>query len=266
MHLFGDEKSGLARLRWVGIVAAVLLLAFHSVPASAQENEDCLMCHEDPDLVGQHGDFEVSVFVDPEAFKASVHADFGCIDCHGDLDGVELPHEDDLEAADCTMCHDDIGEEYESGPHGAWAKDPLSPAAGCINCHGTHDVLASNNPASKVSVSNSNELCGRCHARELRDVGKSPHARQTDNGPAASCVSCHSGHALKPPQGEQEEVAICGTCHDQQAAEHGRSLHGRAAARGDALAPSCVSCHEHHAILPHSNLASPTSVVNIPLL
>ena len=125
MHLFGNEKTGLARLRWVGVVAAVLMLAFSSVTASAQENEDCLMCHEDPDLVGQHGDFEVSVFVDPEAFKASVHADFGCIDCHGDLDGVELPHEDDLEAADCAMCHDDVGEEYESGPHGAWAKDPL---------------------------------------------------------------------------------------------------------------------------------------------
>jgi len=71
---------------------------------------------------------------------------------------------------------------------------------------------------------------------------------------------------MNPPQGETEEVAICGTCHDRQAAEHGRSLHGRAAARGDALAPSCVTCHEHHAILPSSNLDSPTSKLNVPLL
>ena len=241
MHRVGDERGGLARLRRIGMVAAVLSLAVAVAPVSAQENEDCLMCHEDPDLVGQQGEFEVSVFVDPEAFSASVHADFGCIDCHGDLDGAELPHEEDLEPVDCTMCHDDVGEEFESGPHGAWAKDPLSPAAGCISCHGTHDVLAAKDPASTVSDSNSNELCGRCHARERKAVARSPHASLTDSGPAASCVSCHSGHAMTPPQGEQEEVAICGTCHDRQAAEHGRSLHGRAAARGDALAPSCVT-------------------------
>ncbi len=100
----------------------------------------------------------------------------------------------------------------------------------------------------------------------MRDVGKSPHARSADNGPAASCVSCHSGHAMEPPQGEQEEAAVCGTCHEKQATEHQRSLHGRAAASGDPMAPSCVTCHEHHAILPRSDLASPTSNMNVPLL
>jgi len=266
MHVAGEDIAAPARLWQKALVAAALLLAVHVFPASAQENEDCLMCHEDPDLVGQRGDFEVSVFVDPDAFAASVHSDFACIDCHADLDGAELPHDDELEAADCTMCHDDVAEEFESGPHGAWAKDPLSPAAACINCHGTHDVLASTDPSSKVSASKSNELCGRCHARELKEVARSPHARQADNGPAATCVSCHHGHRMEPPKGEQEEAAVCGVCHEQQAVEHGRSLHGRAAARGDTLAPSCVTCHQHHAILPPSNLASPTSVVNIPLL
>ena len=54
------------------------------------------MCHEDPELVGQRGDREVSVFVDPEVVKASVHGGFGCIDCHVDLDGAELPHDEEL--------------------------------------------------------------------------------------------------------------------------------------------------------------------------
>ena len=152
MHVAGEDIAAPARLWQKALVAAALLLAVHVFPASAQENEDCLMCHEDPDLVGQRGDFEVSVFVDPDAFAASVHSDFACIDCHADLDGAELPHDDELEAADCTMCHDDVAEEFESGPHGAWAKDPLSPAAACINCHGTHDVLASTDPSSKVSA------------------------------------------------------------------------------------------------------------------
>ena len=94
MHLVGGEKAGLARMWRFSVVAAALLLGLQVATVSAQENEDCLMCHEDPDLVGQLGEHEISVFVDPEAFAASVHADFGCIDCHGDLDGVKLPHEE----------------------------------------------------------------------------------------------------------------------------------------------------------------------------
>jgi predicted CXXCH cytochrome family protein len=250
----------------IAVFGAALTFTIFAGPLYAQENEDCLMCHEDPELVGQKGDYEFSVFVDAEAFAASVHADFECIDCHGDLDGAELPHEEELEPVDCSMCHDDVAEEFASGPHGAWAKDPLSPAAGCINCHGTHDVLSADDEASPVSVEHSNDLCGRCHARELQNVAKSPHGRTRGDGPVAGCVSCHKGHRMHAPRGEQEEVAICGACHSRQATEHGRSLHGRAAARGDALAPSCVTCHEHHAILPHTDLTSPTSSQKIPLL
>jgi cytochrome b subunit of formate dehydrogenase len=247
-------------------VAVMAAITLQIAVAGAQGNDDCLMCHEDPELVGERHGIEIPVFIDPEAFSLSVHADFGCIDCHMDLDGVELPHDEELDAVDCAMCHDDVGEELAAGPHGAWAEDKDSPAAKCINCHGAHNVLSPDDPAAPVSSARSEELCGRCHARELRQVAKSPHARSADNGPAASCVSCHSGHAAKPPQGEQEEVAICGTCHERQTAEHRRSLHGRAAAAGDELAPSCVTCHEHHAILPRTNPASPTSTMNVPSL
>ena len=155
MQVVQGKKTSLNRLRNTGYVFAVFLTLAAVGTLEAQENEDCLMCHEDPDLVGQKGDYEVSVFVDPEGFAASVHADFGCIDCHTDVDGVELPHEDDLDAVDCAMCHDDVAEELESGPHGAWADDPLSPSASCINCHGTHDVLPVQDPASMVSASHS---------------------------------------------------------------------------------------------------------------
>ncbi len=263
----GRAFVGTGGPRWLTISVAVMMaITLQISDAGAQSNDDCLMCHEDPELVGERDDIEVSVFVDPELFSSSVHADFGCIDCHMDLDGVELPHEEELDAVDCAMCHDDVAEELEAGPHGAWAEDSASQAAKCIICHGTHDVLSPDDPNAAASDARSSDLCGRCHARELRQVGKSPHARTADNGPAASCVSCHAGHAMTPPQGEQEEVAICGTCHVQQAAEHQRSLHGRAAAAGDELAPSCVTCHEHHAILPRTNPASPTSTMNVPNL
>jgi cytochrome b subunit of formate dehydrogenase len=245
----------------LGVSMIILLCA---TQVGAQESSDCLMCHEDPDGTGERAGQEISIFVDPELFASSVHGEFECIDCHMDLEGVELPHDEELEAIDCSMCHDDVAEELEGGPHGSWAKDPNSPAAGCINCHGVHDVLAADNPEAPTGAPHANDLCGRCHRRELRDVAKSIHAE--NGGGRPGCVSCHTGHSMKPPQGEEEEVAICGACHERQGMEHRRSLHGRAAAQGDALAPSCVVCHEHHAILPRSNPASPTSTVNVPLL
>ena len=260
------DPTGFKRLARLVPAAACLALLMFAGTSVAQENDDCLTCHEDPEGVGERAGREFSVFVDPAAYAKSVHGEFACLDCHMDLDGVELPHDEEVEPVDCAMCHDDVAEELEAGPHGAWADDPLRPAAKCTVCHGAHDVLPPSEPASPVSASHSMELCGRCHARELQQVGKSPHARSRDNGPAASCVSCHAGHAMTPPHGEQEEVAICGTCHEKQAVEHRRSLHGRAAAAGDVLAPSCVTCHEHHAILPRSNPASPTANMNVPLL
>ena len=144
------------RRRGLGIAIATVSLVLVGLTsmAAAQENEDCLMCHEDPELVGERGGKEVVVFVDPAAYAASVHADFACIDCHMDLDGAELPHDEELEAVDCAMCHDDMGEELAAGPHGKWAPDPSSPAAACTNCHGTHDVLPSSDPASSRVGSN----------------------------------------------------------------------------------------------------------------
>jgi len=231
-----------------------------------QENGDCLMCHEDRDLVGERGGKEVSVFVDPELFAASVHADFACIDCHMDLEGAELPHEEELEPVDCAMCHDDKGEELAAGPHGKWAKDPTSPAAACTNCHGTHDVLASSNPASPIHPTRVDEICARCHPNIPRQLAMSPHAKIANGRPAANCVDCHRGHQVAAPVKPLQQIEACGKCHPTVAAENRASLHGRAAVQGDPAAPNCIICHDHHAILPHTDLAAPTNVVNVPLL
>jgi hypothetical protein len=69
------------------------------------------MCHSDEELTGERGGREVSVFIDPDRYAVSVHGEFSCIDCHMDLDGAELPHDEELEPIDCAMCHDDVGEE-----------------------------------------------------------------------------------------------------------------------------------------------------------
>jgi cytochrome b subunit of formate dehydrogenase len=261
----GSIQSGVRRS---SITVVLFFLAFGLTASlvSGQENDDCLMCHEDPELVGERGGQEIPVSVDPAAYAASVHADFACIDCHMDLDGAELPHEDELEAVDCAMCHDDMGEELAAGPHGKWAKDPASPAAACTNCHGTHDVLTSSDAASPMHPNNVDAICARCHPSVPKKIARSPHGLEVDGRPNANCVDCHAGHAVVAPVEPLAQIEACGECHGEVAAQNRASLHGRAAVKGDPAAPNCIICHDHHAILPHTDPSAPTSVVNVPML
>ncbi len=191
-----------------------LLLLVGSGSLWGQENEDCLMCHDDPLAVGTRDGSEIPVHVDPALFSQSVHGDFACIDCHAALEGVELPHEEDVDRVSCSLCHDDIGSEYAASAHGRQVGG--AAAASCADCHGYHDVLS---PSEAEALS----------------------------------------HPNRTP-------LLCGKCHTTQARQHGRSLHGRAAARGDELAPNCVTCHRPHVVLPHSDPRSPTNSLNIPSL
>ncbi|MEJ2054210.1 MAG: hypothetical protein P8X42_09845 [Calditrichaceae bacterium] len=85
----------------------ILLIIFLPLLARA-DIEDCLMCHEDPDLVSESGKTPRSVYVDISIFQKSVHADFDCIACHTDVDVDDLPHPTELQPVFCGSCHDDL--------------------------------------------------------------------------------------------------------------------------------------------------------------
>ena len=95
---------------------AFVFFGFTTVESRAQENEECIVCHEDAELTGERSGNEIKVFVDPETYQKSIHADFACIDCHMDLADSDFPHEEELEPVDCALCHDDVVEEHQSGP------------------------------------------------------------------------------------------------------------------------------------------------------
>ncbi|MCU0232999.1 MAG: cytochrome c3 family protein [Thermoanaerobaculales bacterium] len=260
------SMAGSDPLRWLGAAALAVAALVVAAPAAAQSNADCLSCHEDPELVGQRGGRQIAVHVDAKAFESSVHGAFACIDCHAELDGAELPHAEELEPVDCASCHDDMAAELAAGPHGKWARDPASPAAACTSCHGTHDVLKSVDPASPLRPAAVDDLCSRCHPQVPKEIARSSHARRVDGRPAANCVDCHQGHAVIAPVEPLAQLEACGRCHGDVAAQNRASLHGLAAVRGDPAAPNCVICHDHHAILPHTDPSSRTHVVNVPLL
>jgi len=82
-----------------------------------------------------------------------------------------------------------------------------------------------------------------------------------------SCTNCHADLAGKELPHETPLAKVnCGTCHSDEAEQHARSLHGKALARGDALAPRCVSCHGNHDIVPVKDPGSAVAPLKVPFV
>ena len=79
-------------------------------------NEECLACHSDPTMTKDVGGKAVSISVNPEAFKASIHGGmFACVDCHTDV--KTSPHENTPAKISCATCHADQQAAYDRSYH-----------------------------------------------------------------------------------------------------------------------------------------------------
>ena len=215
------------------LVLASLGALLAASPALAQE---CADCH----------DVEVG---------SPMHADFGCADCHSDVDLATHPDQPVALTPDvvCAQCHD----APEAIAGSAHAK------LGCKECHGAaHDMVATDDPRSPMVAFNQVKSCGACHDEpEVLDhyLG-SVHARAllkaglSDGAP--SCSDCHGSHtvvkvdSLESPVSRQNVPKTCGTCHEGVLREWQQlSAHGQAWLEGDEDAPVCTSCHATHEIM-----------------
>ncbi len=244
----------------------MLLLFLALVAAPPQQ---CGLCHPDVRVLHQ----------------SSVHSSesVGCTDCHGgDPTSIEVStaHRGDFRGAIarrdipglCSRCHSDQERMraynlptdqyalYQTSQHGLQLARGDSRVAVCTDCHGTHDILAPDNPQSRVFVRNVPETCGRCHgdatlmgryglrADVYQEYLKSRHADELlkkDNRAAPECSRCHGVHGAAPP-GIGDIGKVCGSCHSaaRQAFLAGPHGSGMVAAG----LPECVSCHASHAV------------------
>jgi hypothetical protein len=252
--------------------AAVLCLAIAtgaSAQSAAPSNDDCLACHGDPSAARADGR---PVAVEATAFAASTHGAFACVDCHADLATLaELPHAETLAKVDCASCHDAAVSAYNAGVHAqARRGNGGSGAARCVDCHGTHDIRASGDPASRTYRLNLAATCGRCHGDEamirkehmkggnvLAAFEDGIHGRALrDSGliVAPSCSDCHGSHDVRPTADPASAVhrtkaaVTCGRCHEGIRTQFQDSIHGQAVAAGHAAAPACQDCHSAHRI------------------
>jgi hypothetical protein len=176
-------------MRSVGIFVFLLCLP---VLAWALEKEVCFECHGKPEILsmspeerkqmvtpskkkGEWPQGLSSLYIDPDRFASSSHGGVNCVDCHNDIS--EVPHPQSLVRVDCSLCHKEIAETYESSGH---------PAL-CYQCHNPHYVK----PTSETRAKDRNSPCLNCHKeKELLSKGY-PHCKHILQE-KVSCTVCHN--------------------------------------------------------------------------
>jgi cytochrome b subunit of formate dehydrogenase len=263
-----------------------LSLLIWACPAHAQhklKDSDCLACHSDPTLMTEVNGKSVSLRVDADKLKHSVHgAMFSCVDCHTDV--KSLAHESTPQKITCAQCHADAQEAYSHSLHAKRTKGSAAAAANCQDCHGgAHEILAADDPKSPVNHANIPTTCGRCHGQKflMESNGESSqpftsyqdsvHGRAVEKGStkAAVCTDCHGTHEILAANDQKSPIykfnvpATCGKCHTKVEETFMQSIHGQGIARGNGLAPVCTDCHGIHSIKAHTNPNAPVSEQNV---
>jgi hypothetical protein len=233
----------------------------------APTNDDCMMCHSDPEAKRADGS---PVAVDADRFAASVHGqlELTCTDCHASLAAAELPHPEDLPKAECSACHDTAVTAYGASVHARARAADAPRGATCADCHGAHDIQPSSEPQSRTYHLNLARTCGACHGEQapgarmpggnvLAQFQDSIHGHALSRSGllvAPSCASCHGAHDIRDNASAESRVhrtnvpGMCGDCHAGVERIYRESIHGQLAAQGSARAPVCIDCHTAHEV------------------
>ncbi|MFH1263949.1 MAG: cytochrome b/b6 domain-containing protein [Pseudomonadota bacterium] len=261
-----SKRSSLCFLSF--LVAAVWVSSAVAAGAKKIRPQTCLECHDGLNV---------------KAFEASVHGGLDCVDCHAK--GPFQAHEEAPPKVDCSSCHEDAVKQYNASFHGLARAKGITDAPACADCHGNlHEILPSDNPASKQARANIPGMCARCHAqvsliRKYDIPVADPFAAYKDsvhgkavaagNLKAAVCSDCHGAHTVQPGREMTSKTAkkaipaACGRCHAKMVEDYTASIHGQALAKGIEDAPSCADCHGEHGILRTHDANSPVSPAHL---
>ena len=245
-----------------------------------------MACHSDATLSHEVNGKTVSLHVDPQAFKDSIHGRmFTCVDCHTDVKSAA--HETPPQHITCATCHADEQTAYDRSLHARAVKGGNANAATCVDCHGSpHELLPASDPKSGVNHINIPATCGTCHSQKfvmeksgltvqpVASYQQSVHGHAVANGSekAAVCTDCHGTHEILDAKEAKSSIfkfnvpLTCGKCHDQISREFQQSIHGQAIAKANWQAPVCTDCHGIHFIKAHGDPTSPVSAQNVAQL
>jgi hypothetical protein len=280
--------------------------------ASVHRTLDCIKCH----VIDPKKNHKETLarpcatchLAEAKGFDASPHAKGKlehiervptCETCHGTHnvlapnDSAAKTHRNNAMAL-CISCHEDESltsqvpalptpariMSFEKSVHGhAFLVEGNHTAPTCIDCHGSHDFLPSDDPHSPVYKQQISVTCGKCHRSIAHDYNQSVHGATLAQGilESPTCTNCHGEHDIRTLTDPDSKVFVtnvsktCSDCHtaDKIVAKFGlkadriatfkESFHGAASQLGDPRVANCASCHGVHEIYPQSD---PRSMIN----
>lgn len=260
----------------LAITALTIIFSVTTTIGTAQSNEDCMMCHEDPELITERNDKEFNWFVSLDSLETSVHKEVQCIECHDDVNIDELEHADQLKRlkpVNCSKCHKETGMMFDRGIHGqAFSlNEPYAPD--CKECHGTHKVMSQwdhNSPTFKMNIP---ILCGNCHKEgapvsRYYDISEHNIVENYSQGihgkglfqsgllVTATCNDCHNSHLILPHESANSSVnpnrvaKTCMRCHIKIEQTHKKVIKNELWEKAPGNVPSCTDCHPPHVVKP----------------
>ncbi len=212
------------------LIGGLLIFADSYSRISKGNTDICFSCHEDKDLTMEKNGKKVSVFVNPDVYKKSVHSIAECEDCHENYNPDELPHSKTKKEINCIGCH----EKTKS------LSGNVHEKVKCYECHGKHDIKPGKEFAKDEAKS-----CLSCHKnKNIQHFSESIHAKNN-----VTCEGCHGkGHEIKKIS-KNEVSATCGKCHGEHEKNFNNSIHMTVLKKGNKEAPTCTDCHGSHKII-----------------
>ena len=148
--------------------------------------DTCGKCHKDEEKALQssvHGQGGLGGQASRPAPGGKTRQKPTCTSCH---QGHDPPAPESLAFREalpfrCGNCHSGMSSSYALSMHGKLNALGYGPAAKCFDCHGSHDILALDNPNSSLSPANRVKTCGKCHPNAGANfVHFSPHIDPSD--------------------------------------------------------------------------------------
>jgi hypothetical protein len=254
------------------LMFSLILLSY--MYAGSQTNDDCLMCHSDPEMSLERGHKKISLWVDNSKFAFSAHKGLKCLACHKGFNIDDIPHKAKIEPVDCKSCHTNVETKHTFHP---WmASAPLKD--NCKQCHGYHSVTPPKSMYSTVGGMNSVEKCGGCHKDVKEEFMKSEHYKvlqnkATPNSP--DCNYCHRNPITKGwiknyKQRKDNQNNVCIECHKSDThnpevlkkVSNDESRHAKLRKSGKEHAAVCTDCHGFHNIKKSEDFEARLNVKN----
>ncbi|MBZ0170415.1 MAG: cytochrome b/b6 domain-containing protein [Kofleriaceae bacterium] len=259
------KAAGALFLAWLCLTIVPNAVVAFTEPSSVPE--ECLTCHNDPDLKKETGkERRTSLFVEPSDLAQSPHKTLTCAACHADIS--EGPHTEIPQPVRCNTCHRKSHEQILESAHAKLGGS--GPSANCVACHGSHRIRKI---TAAVDV-----ICAACHGSQAKQMAVGIHA-EVRGEPARSlptCVTCHAAHTVRSRRDPASSThrsqihEICARCHadpkviakeriarPRVVALFEQSIHGQAILqKGNLAAATCTDCHGAHEIRRGADPAS----------